>query len=296
MQIAITADLHWGIKPDGDASTRRLVDHLASRVPDLLILAGDIGAGDDFERCLELFDGFRCRKALVPGNHDIWVTSDDSRGDSWRVYSEHLPRLCREHGFHYLDNEPLIFADADLAIVGSMNWYDYSWSIDRLPEFAPDWEERLRNKRFLRGRHNDGRFVRWQYTDASFTELAVATLQRHLEQALAQVRQAILVTHHPAFEGLNFPTILPPHLDQLLWKAFSGNRSLERVIERYADRIALVFSGHTHKARENQFGRIRGLNIGGDYGWKRILRVNWPERTIDVVEFHVEECGQGAQP
>ena len=46
---------------------------------------------------------------------------------------------------------------------------DGSWSIDRLPASAPDWEERLRLKLFTRGRHNDYRYVRWPHTDQSFT-------------------------------------------------------------------------------------------------------------------------------
>jgi 3',5'-cyclic AMP phosphodiesterase CpdA len=285
LRIAITADLHWGIRETGDAATRALAAELRERPPDMLVLAGDIGAGDDFARCLELFDQLPCRKLLVPGNHDIWVNGTDSRGDSWRVYSGHLSGLCAQHGFHYLDHGPLLLPEADLAIVGTMNWYDYSWAIDELPNYADDWQERLRNKRFARGRHNDGRFVRWQFTDGTFTEHVVAAFERHLQEALRHVGTVIVVTHHPAFAGLNYPSTLPPHLDQLLWKAFSGNRALEQVLERNADRIALAFSGHTHKARENNFAGIRGHNIGGDYDWKRLLMLKWPEGTIEAREF-----------
>ena len=109
MLIAITADLHWGSTnhPKGDDATRRLVAFLRQRRPDLLLIAGDLGAGQHFGPCLELFDGLTGRKALVPGNHDVWVTEDDDRGDSWQVYRDHLPRLAAAHGFHYLDAEPL---------------------------------------------------------------------------------------------------------------------------------------------------------------------------------------------
>src|SRR5262245_38570782 len=132
-KLAITADLHWGINDSGDAATRELISDLAEKPPDVLILAGDIGAGEDFERCLQLFANFPNRKALVPGNHDVWVTSDDQRGDSWHLYSRVLPDLSAKYGFHYLDSGPLILPEADLALVGSMNWYDYSWADD------PNW-------------------------------------------------------------------------------------------------------------------------------------------------------------
>src|SRR5262249_42208832 len=107
MKIAVTADLHWGIREPGDAATRRMLADLQDQPPDLLILAGDVGAGDDFERCLELFAGLASRKALVPGNHDVWVTGTDTRGDSWQVYNDYLPKLCARFDFHYLDCGPL---------------------------------------------------------------------------------------------------------------------------------------------------------------------------------------------
>jgi len=128
VRVAVTADLHWGINDAGDAATRLLVAALVADPPDLLVLAGDQGAGDEFEPSLALFDGLDCRKALVPGNHDIWVTENDVRGDSLTVYREHLPALSVAHGFHYLDHSPLVLPDAELAVVGSINWYDYSWA------------------------------------------------------------------------------------------------------------------------------------------------------------------------
>jgi predicted phosphohydrolase len=262
-----------------------MLSDLYDHPPDLLILAGDIGAGDDFERCLALFADLPSRKALVPGNHDVWVAGADARGDSWHVFNEHLPKLSAQYGFHYLDHRPLILPDAGLAVVGTMNWYDYSWAIDDLPKFAADWEERLELMRFTRGSHNDRRFVRWPYTDASFTTHCVAAFERHLAEALQQVEKAIVVTHHPACLGVIYPPERPPHLDQLLWRAFSGNKSLEQVLERNAPRLARIFSGHTHKARDNEFAGVPCHNIGGDYGWKRLLTLEWPGGTIAAREY-----------
>src|SRR5262245_24317722 len=199
LRLAITADQHWGIRTAGDEATQLLVAFLHAAPPDVLVLAGDVGAGDDFALCLALFADLPCRKTLVPGNHDIWVNPDDARGDSLEVYRRHLPRLCAEHGFHYLDNGPLHLPEAGLALVGSINWYDYSWSLDRLRVALPDWEEYLRRKCFSRGRHNDARFVRWPLDDAGFTAAVVATLGRHLAEVLDSGRQAIVVTHHPPF-------------------------------------------------------------------------------------------------
>src|SRR5262245_4746805 len=285
LSIAITADLHWGIREPGDAATLRMLADLHSIPPDVLILAGDIGAGDDFERCLALFADLPAQKALVPGNHDIWVSSADQRGDSWRVYSECLPKISAQFGFHYLDHGPLVLPQAKLAIVGTMNWYDYSWGIDDLPKFAADWEERLETMRFTRGYHNDRRFVRWPYTNGRFTALCVAAFEQQLADATGQVEKAIVVTHHPACRELNYPSERPPDLDQVLWRAFSGNTSMEMVLKRNAPRLARIFSGHTHRACESEFASVPCHNIGGDYGWKRLLMLDWPGGGIEAREY-----------
>src|SRR5262249_35274218 len=157
-------------------------------------------------------------------NHDIWVETEDARGDSLEVYEHYLPARCSEHGFHYLDQAPLLLPDCGLALCGSINWYDYSWSLSALQASSPDWQDRLRTKRFTRARHNDGGFIRWPCSDQSFTQRVVGTLANHLDAAGRVGSRAIVVTHHPPLYGLSFPRLAPPvTLDGLLWDAFSGN-------------------------------------------------------------------------
>jgi predicted phosphohydrolase len=284
LRLAFTADLHWGINARGDEATRLLVSFLQAEPPDVLVLAGDVGAAEDFAPCLELFKTLPGRKALVPGNHDVWVRDEDVRGDSLQVYQEHLPRLCAAHGFHYLDQGPLLLDGADLALVGMMNWYDYSWSLEELKQWTADWETRLQTKRFSRGRHNDARFVRWPLTDVSFTARSVAVFEGQLQQTFATARQAIVVTHHPPYYGLSFPR-QEVTLDTLLWDAFGGNRALEALLARHAHRIPFAFCGHTHRARENRLEGIHGYNIGGDYHFKRLLVLDWPAGAVEAHQF-----------
>src|SRR5207237_912416 len=148
-----------------------------------------------------------------------------------------------------------------------MNWYDYSWAdLAALASSFPDWQDRLRTKRFTRGRHNDARFVRWPpYDDVSITAELVAAFARQLTAALVAAERVIVITHHPPFRGLNFPRAGSPTPDGLLWDAFAGNRAMEDVLARHADRVPFVFCGHTHRARRNALAGIRGYNVGGDY-------------------------------
>jgi 3',5'-cyclic AMP phosphodiesterase CpdA len=284
-RLALTADLHWGHNPRGDEATRGLVSFLAARPPDLLVLAGDIGTGEHFAECLALFRDLPCKKALVPGNHDLWVALDDTK-DSLQAYTDYLPRVAAEHGFHYLDRGPLLFPDAGLAVVGSVNWYDYSWSRDEMQRKYPAEVQRFQTKRFTRGRHNDAVFVRWPLDDATFTARVVGVLREQLDAALAQVGHAVVVTHHPSFLGISFPQDGQERdLDRLLWDAFGGNAALEEILRQRAGGVAFAFCGHTHWARENTLDDIRGYNIGGGYPFKRLLWLEWPERTITAHEF-----------
>jgi 3',5'-cyclic AMP phosphodiesterase CpdA len=302
MRLAFTADLHWGIHADGDAATRLLAASLEAEPPEVLVLAGDVGAADHFEPCLALFDGLPCRKALVPGNHDVWVRSDDPRGDSLQVYRDHLPRLAAAHGFHYLDQGPLVLPEADLALVGSMNWYDYSWGRPGQAQF-PEWEDRVRAKRFSAGRHNDANFVRWPFDDPGFTREVVATLERHLDEARGRTRATVVVTHHPASYDLSFPRPpldVPPGglspgtpeydraLDRSVWDALAGNAAVEDLLRRRADHVRFVFCGHIHLAREERLGDVRGYNVGGDYHHKRLLLLDWPAGTVEAQVFPPE--------
>jgi predicted phosphohydrolase len=283
--LALTADVHWGSNPRGDDATRELVHYLEEEPPAGLVIAGDIGAGEHFAGCLALFDSLDCPKFLVPGNHDIWVVENDERGDSLQVYQGYLPRLCAEHGFGYLDQGPALLSDAGVALVGSMNWYDYSWSIDLLREKLPDWEKRLRAKVFSRGRHNDARFVRLSWDDVELTRRLVEQFERHLREALERAARAIVVTHHPPFHGLSFPRIGEPSVDGLLWDAFAGNRALEDLLSKHADCIPFAFCGHTHRERENWLKTIHGYNIGGDYHFKRMLILDLPAGSVEVHTF-----------
>lgn len=292
MRIAVTADLHWGHGATGDQATLELVEFLRANPPDALLLGGDQGSGEHFRECLALFQDLPGTKALVPGNHDIWVTSDDPRGDSLQVYQQHIAQLCQWHGYHYLDQGPLLL-DGGLSIVGTMNWYDYSWSLEKLQRERPDWEERLRRKAFTRGSHNDGRFVRWPLDDVRFTELAVSNFGRHLDDALRRTRQAIVLTHHPACYALNFPRDTPAQgWDSLLWDALCGNTALERILSENIERIPFVFSGHTHRAREETFGPTRLFNIGGDYHFKRLLVIDHPGGDVAVHTFGEPAAGR----
>lgn len=285
LKLAITADLHWGHRKGHDA-TLLLADRVRDLRPDVFLVAGDVGTGVMFEDCLRQFAGLHGHKLVIAGNHDLWVSDEAVGYDSLDLFDRLLPEAAARQGFQYLDRAPLVLKDADLAIVGCINWYDYTWSLEALRRLHPTEEHRLKSKRFSRGKHNDGNFVRWQLDDEKFTALVTQMLERNLITAEEQAGKLLVVTHHPPFQELGFPREGPAEdMDSLLWDAFCGNAGVEALLAQHAERIAFAFCGHTHRAREGTWHGIRGYNVGSDYHFKRLLVLEWPAGTITAEVF-----------
>lgn len=266
MRIAVTADLHWGMSHPGDRATWALVERAAELRPDVFAIAGDVGEGAEWFKCLGLFRDLDCVKLVTPGNHDLWVR-DGLAQTSIERYERRLPKWSAEHGFHYLDREPWV--SGGLAVVGSINWYDYSFADPELEQALPDVRQMYREKRFPRGQHNDGRFVTLGMSDEAFTAQVVERFERHLAGLPEAVAQAIVIQHHPPVRELFYPTLLTA-VDQKVWLAYTGNRRMQDAVLRDA-RIRTVFCGHTHAACEAEVQGRRCINIGGDYDFKRLV-------------------------
>jgi len=281
MRIAVTADLHWGALPPGDAATRALAAYVAGARPDLLIIAGDIGEGEHFGACLALFARLECPRLLVPGNHDLWTRVPG--GSSLELYEHRLPGAAREHGFHYLDHAPYLGPEAGVAIAGSINWYDYSFADPALEREYPDAPLLYRRKLFPRGRHNDGRFVHLGMDDGAFTTLVVERFQRHLAALPPETPRVIVVQHHPPIRELFYP-VPAATIEQRFWLAYTGNRRMQEVV--LGDpRIELVACGHTHAHCAADVQGKRCVNIGGDYDWKRLLILDTSTGAEEWLDF-----------
>ena len=111
-------------------------------------------------------------------------------------------------------------------------------------------------------------------------------LEQHLLEALGQVEHAIVMTHHPAFHGISFPTRgRLEGLDALLWEALTGNRAMETVLEKHADRMPLIFSGHTHRDARGRLGPSRATTSAAIIISNACSCVDWPAGTIETFIF-----------
>jgi len=131
--------------------------------------------------------------------------------------------------------------------------------------------------------HNDAIFVRWNYTDQSFTELVSAGLCARLSDLERDpgVHLIMVCTQVPAF--LQQSAIFRG--DNPVMRSFFAVPSLGQKIETFS-KVTTVVSGHTHR-RVKPVPVARGsgadltlATIGGDYYQPRfeLFRIWAPDR------------------
>jgi 3',5'-cyclic AMP phosphodiesterase CpdA len=278
MRLLVTADLHFNHNRSRGLA-QQAIEEINSTPADVLLVVGDTATAD--ERQLEAaisqihFDG---PKLFLCGNHELWTRRDDSHD----LFTNELPARIRALGWHWLEDVP--FVDGDVAIVGSVGWYDYSYAPVGLPvprrfyeaKVSPGAASHLSAYKHLLGedvtpdaleivaRWNDGKMVKLGRSDAVFLDERLASLRRSLDRVPAQCR-IVAGVHHVPFEEL-----LPPR-NSPTWdfaRAYLGSSRMGDLL--LGDpRITHVFCGHSHYEAESQIGQIRAINIGSGYRLKK---------------------------
>jgi len=284
VRIAVTADLHFEHSHQSRLAAAAVARAMCQAEPDALVLAGDTFAHgfDTLDACLEMFAPFRGPKCLVAGNHDLWVRNGTS---SRELYESLLPERVREHGFHYLDQGPLVLGH--VGIVGNVGWYDYSLRDPDLGlplrfyecKIGPRLAAAVAPARHLLDTTDDispaardlacfwsdGRYVRWGCSDSEFTLAACERLHEHLGQVAPRVETILCVTHHLAFENM-------VHRHERAALAFTngflGSRAFGEVMLRHP-KVGTAVCGHSHRPGRAQNGPVRCLNVGSTYTTKQ---------------------------
>jgi predicted MPP superfamily phosphohydrolase len=279
MRILLTADLHYN-----HARSRPLADDLIDQMNraggDVLVVIGDTATheGDALEQCLSRFR-FPGPKLIVAGNHELWTLG----ADSYAIFTDELPRRMRALGWQWLETDPFISPGADLAIIGTVGWYDYSFAQANLEiphrfyehkvspgaaaylggSYAPliDEADDL-SPRALKivARWNDGRYVKLHRSDQDFLAELTQRFDRQLAAA-AHVKTVVAVTHHLPFAEL----LPPPRTAQ--WdfaKAYLGAAALGRTLLRHTN-VRHAYCGHSHFPAAAQIQHIAAVNIGSGY-------------------------------
>jgi hypothetical protein len=276
MRLLVTADLHYN-HPRSHPLAIELIDKMNAAGGDVLLLVGDTATADGprLEECLSLFH-FNGPKLVVPGNHELWT----SRADSHALYTDELPRRCRAAGWQWLCDQP--FVAGDLAIVGTLGWYDYSYAqpslgiprrfyeakvspgaalhFDEFKSLLADQSDVSPAALDIVARWNDGVHVKLGRSDEQFLDELLEELDRQLA-ALRHIQTIIAAIH-----CLPFVQLLPPsHSAQ--WdfaKAYLGSDRIGQVLLKYPN-VRRLYCGHSHWAARAQVGHVDAINIGSGY-------------------------------
>jgi predicted phosphodiesterase len=279
MRLLITADLHYN-HPRSRPVAEELIERMNAAGGDVLVVVGDtaVSDGDWLEQCLGRFR-FAGPKLFVAGNHELWTRGEDS----YAIWRDLLPARIRAMGWQWLETDP--FITPQLAIVGSVGWYDYAFARPELgiprrfyeQKVSPGAAERLGDfgglfepaddispaAREVVARWNDGKFIKLHRPDVIFLEELLARLEGQL-QAVREVPRVLAAIHHLPFAEL----LPPPHTAQ--WdfaKAYLGSPRLGQLLLRFPN-VRQVFCGHSHLPARARVGGIEAVNIGSGYRWK----------------------------
>lgn len=283
MKIVATADLHYDIERSREPA-RQLAAEICRLDADALLILGDVAGRDAgiLSECLRLFDGFKGRKFLVAGNHDIWT---DPGGNSLTRLEHELPDLCRQAGFHFLDMQPA--AIGNIGLVGSIGWYDYSFrpahlgiplrfyrakiapgAAARLPGFddlLADTSDIPEEAFAIGTRWMDAEHVRLGMSDIDFCHRLIERLASHLEQVASHCQKIVVGLHH-----LPFAEMVPPS-DRPSWAFASAFLGSEMFGELLVDqpKVCSILCGHSHHPDRLRRGHIDCINVGCTYREKR---------------------------
>lgn len=286
MQIVALSDLHY--HPETKDRVATCAERVNACDAEVLVIAGDFSSISKklIDECIALFQPFPGKKIAVAGNHDLWVVEGQSSVEkySW------LADIFRVHGFHFLDEKPVVIND--IGFVGNVGWYDYSFRRPDAPEpgvqvitagGVKKWEdlteedysrkildyaivadkdlpfmspEALR-KSARRTGWNDYRYIRWDYTDLEFTDICVQKLRSDIEQIEPQVEKIVAVTHHLPFENM---AIRKGRAGWDFNNAFVGSKKMGEVLLS-CEKVSVSICGHTHVSGTFVNGHIKCYNV-----------------------------------
>jgi len=257
-RITVTSDIHFGItKPD---VVEGLVRGISSLKPDAVAVAGDVGEPlQNFSAALDALLQLGVPTAIVLGNHDVW--NRNRQIPSWELWELRLPEEIMKRGFAYLERETLLVDD--IAIAGTIAWYDYSAAS---PSQPCEIEEYTRRKREFCG---DALFTDWPWDDLHFCKMIEGPFMERLNAAQRDrdVKSILVITHSPIFDE---QIVRKPGDEKWSFSnAYYGNLTFGESVRKFG-KVRHVVSGHSHAGCQGvvkgDFGEIIVTTLDSQYG------------------------------
>jgi 3',5'-cyclic AMP phosphodiesterase CpdA len=290
MRLLVTADLHFEVaRSKGPAM--QTAERISGSDADALIVAGDTSAFDPaaLTEALRHFDGFRGRKFVVAGNHDLWVWGGGVGGRDSAAHYAALEAASEAAGFRMLDHAPAVVDG--VGFVGNVGWFDLSFAHADLgiprrfyeAKVAPGAAAIIEEYRGLlspeageppgergmgvRARWMDGWRVKWPWSDAEFLDRCLERLDRDLTAVAREADRIVAVVHHLPFAELVHRS---PDDRFAFAAAYFGSPRIGELLLRHP-KVRLAFCGHSHREGRVEKGALTCINVGSTYEAKRVV-------------------------
>lgn len=226
MRAVFLSDLHVDINRSQPV-VRDLSAFLREKNADLAVLAGDIS--EDQEETLRTVEGLEQAAGVqvlyVPGNHDLWGSEPEEAERRYARYCEDPRCLC---------GRDAVFGD--LAFLGDVGWYDYSFGsgrytrqeFDRMELAGRVWQDSLRNA--------------WTRDNPGRSQWMLDRLEARMQANAG--KRLVMVTHMLPVRDFTVP---PERGNWSYFNAFLGSRKLGELYRGYP--VAAAVCGHVHYRR-----------------------------------------------
>jgi predicted phosphodiesterase len=256
MKLWALSDLHVGY-PDNREMFARLTGH----GDDWLIIAGDVCESfEDLQSVFEISTARFARVFWVPGNHELWTTTQDGPRGEDRY--QRLVALCRRHGVVSPEDPYVLWPGPGGAhlIAPLFLLYDYSFCPDTVPvDRAVAWAQAqgvlCADETYL---HPDPHPSRPAWCHAR-----VAQTAPRLERAAAEA-PLVLINHFPLRSDVAHVPLYPPFT---IW---CGTRLTHDWHTRF--RASVVVSGHLHMPSTRVIDGVRFEEVSLGYPRQRRQR------------------------
>lgn len=251
MNLWAISDLHVGYEDN-----RRLVEALAPRPDDWLILAGDTGETPaHLDVVLKALAPRFAQVVWTAGNHDLWTPASLPAERRGVAHYERLVRLCRSYGVLTPEDPYAVWPGPGprTALVPTFVLYDYSFRPRDVPEeaavaWAAESGVRAADEDLLDPSPYPTRQAwcqaRLDYTHARLARIPAGT-------------RIILINHWP----LRYEHATPPRIPR--FSIWCGTRATENWHREYA--IDTVIYGHLHMRSSTQRDGVRFEEVSLGY-------------------------------
>lgn len=219
---------------------------------DGILLSGDVINGPNIEKHLLWIEKILQKPVyFTSGNHESYKSS-------FRKTSQQIASACAKNSnLHFLDESAPISLSPTTALIGHTGWYDAGFRKPITPlVFIWDFVfiEDFRKCSSMKDRYA---LMKQKANQAA------RVLSKRLLEALKTHQEVILITHWPPW---------PEHfgkwfgLVDAFWKPYNSSRAiaeaLESIMWSHPNQKLTVYSGHSHKPREEKISSNITLKVG----------------------------------